>query len=183
MAWKKVLLEGDAASPSDNTPQPIGTTGAAGTGAACSRDDHVHVLGVGCINAANLFAAGVIDAAALGTDAVETAKIKDGNVTAVKLATDAVETIKIKDLNVTEGKLAAGAVTEGKLGDLAVATGKIAASAVTTAKISIDANLAMNKKEATGLALDNQAADPETPVSGQIYFKTGDKHPYLYQAA
>jgi len=41
------------------------------------------------------------------------------------------------------------------------------------------ANLACNKKELTNAALDNQAADPETPVVGQIYFKTGDTHPYV----
>jgi hypothetical protein len=68
---------------------------------------------------------------------------------AAVLAADVVETAKIKDANVT------------------------------TAKISIDANLNMNKKELTAAALDNQAADPTTPVAGQIYFKTGDTHPYV----
>jgi hypothetical protein len=91
-------------------------------------------------------------AAKLASDVVETAKIKDANVTAAKLATDAVETAKIKDANVT------------------------------TAKISIDANLNMNKKELTAAALDNQASDPVTPVLGQVYFKTGDTHPYVCTA-
>jgi len=48
-----------------------------------------------------------IVAASIATDAVETLKIKNANVTAVKLATDAVETLKIKDANVTKAKLAA----------------------------------------------------------------------------
>ena len=47
-------------------------------------------------------------------DAIETSKIKNGNVNAAKLGTDAVEEAKIKDLNVTTGKLAANAVTPGK---------------------------------------------------------------------
>ncbi len=51
--------------------------------------------------------AGAVDAAALGTDAVTTAKILNANVTAAKLATDSVETAKITDLNVTYAKLAA----------------------------------------------------------------------------
>jgi hypothetical protein len=51
-----------------------------------------------------------IPAAGIGTDAVETAKVKDANITAVKLATDAVETAKIKDANVTLAKMAASAV-------------------------------------------------------------------------
>jgi hypothetical protein len=41
----------------------------------------------------------------LATDAVETAKIKDANVTTAKLANDAVETAKIKNANVTNAKL------------------------------------------------------------------------------
>jgi hypothetical protein len=90
--------------------------------------------------------------------------LADGAVnTAAKLATDVVETAKIKDANVT--------------------TAKIADSNVTTGKISIDANLNMNKKELTAAALDNQAADPTTPVLGQIYLKTGDTHPYVCTAA
>ena len=44
------------------------------------------------------------------------------------------------------------------------------------------ANLDFAKKEATSLALDNQASDPSTPVSGQIYYKTGDGHPYIFQS-
>lgn len=69
--------------------------------------------------------------------------------TAAVLANDVVETLKIKNANVT------------------------------TAKLSIDANLNVNKKELTAAALDNQASDPTTPVLGQIYFKTGDLHPYI----
>jgi len=56
-----------------------------------------------------------IIAAKLATDAVETAKIKNLNVTAAKLATDAVETAKIKDLNVTTDKVADNAITNAKL--------------------------------------------------------------------
>jgi hypothetical protein len=79
--------------------------------------------------------------------------LADGSVnTAAKLASDVVETLKIKDANVT------------------------------TAKISIDANLNVNKKQLTAAALDNQASDPTTPVLGQIYLKTGDTHPYVCTA-
>jgi hypothetical protein len=66
-----------------------------------------------------------VTAPKIATDAVETLKIKDLNVTTGKLednavttpkiATDAVETIKIKDLNVTTGKLADNAVTSAKI--------------------------------------------------------------------
>ena len=75
VVWKKVLLEGDAASPSDNAPANVGTTAAAGTGTACSRDDHVHDTAPGFIDAADKFAAGVVDTAALGAAAVTSAKI------------------------------------------------------------------------------------------------------------
>ena len=61
----------------------------------------------------------------LATDAVETIKIKDANVTAAKLATDAVETLKIKDANVTAAKLAADAVETAKIKDANVTYAKI----------------------------------------------------------
>ena len=57
-----------------------------------------------------LFAAGEVEAADLATDAVESAKIKDVNVTAAKLATDAVETAKIKAAAVTQAKLEEGSM-------------------------------------------------------------------------
>jgi len=41
--WKKILLEGDAAAPSDNAPQDTDFLDAsAGVGANCARDDHKH---------------------------------------------------------------------------------------------------------------------------------------------
>jgi alpha-tubulin suppressor-like RCC1 family protein len=86
-----------------------------------------------------------VNAATLATDAVETAKIKDLNVTTGKLAllavdtaqlaAGAVETAKIEDLNVTTAKLALLAVNTAQLAASAVSTAKIASSAVTTDKI------------------------------------------------
>ena len=140
--WKKLAYLDEVATLSDVNPSAIGTTASPGTATDASRHDHVHVLGDGSVSTA----------AKLALDVVETAKIKDANVTVAKLATDAVETAKIKDANVT------------------------------TAKISIDANLNVNKKQLTAAALDNQAADPTTPVLGQLYFKTGDTHPYICTA-
>lgn len=90
-----------------------------------------------------------VNAATLATDAVETAKIKDLNVTTGKLAllavdtaqlaADAVETAKIADLNVTTAKIAALAVTAAELAASAVTAAKIATSAVETDKINASA--------------------------------------------
>ncbi len=91
-----------------------------------------------------------IVAAAIATDAVETAKIKDLNVTtgkinafavttakilgqavtAAKLDTNAVETLKIKDLSVTEAKLALDSVITNKIADGNVTKDKLATSFV-----------------------------------------------------
>lgn len=46
--------------------------------------------------------------------ALTSADLEDGIVTAAKIATDAVETVKVKDLNISTGKLAADAVTNAK---------------------------------------------------------------------
>ena len=105
---------------------------------------------------------------------METAKIKDLNVTAGKLAADAVETAKIKDLNVTAGKLAADAVETAKIKDLNVTAGKLAADAVETAKIKdgavtaakiADASVSAAKIDPSGLFLPDtieirNASDP-----------------------
>ena len=55
-------------------------------------------------------------------------QLDDGIVTAAKLATDAVETAKVKDLNISTGKLAASAVTQAKTDFIATSsTGAIVA--------------------------------------------------------
>jgi uncharacterized protein YjbI with pentapeptide repeats len=84
--------------------------------------------------------AGKVVVGMLATDAVETLKIKDANVTAAKLAADAVETAKIKDANVTTAKLADAAVETAKIKDANVTAAKLATDAVETAKIK-DANV------------------------------------------
>ena len=58
--WKKVLLEGDAAAPSDTTPENVGTTASAGNDADCSRADHVHDIGANAIDSSSLVADDVI---------------------------------------------------------------------------------------------------------------------------
>lgn len=105
-----------------------------------------------------------ISAAQLGTDAVETAKIKDLAVTtaklaalavtAAKLAVDAVETDKIKDLNVTTDKLNDLAVTEGKLAAGAVTAAKLAANSVTSGKLAEDAVTDANRPVVTNTIRD-----------------------------
>jgi hypothetical protein len=60
----------------------------------------------------------------------------DGSVTVTKLGAEAVETAKIKDLNVTTAKLADGSVTVTKLGAEAVETAKIKDGAVTASKLA-----------------------------------------------
>ena len=67
--------------------------------------------------------AGKVVVGMLATDAVETIKIKDANVTAAKLATDAVETAKIKDAAVETAKIKDANVTYAKIQN--VATGNV----------------------------------------------------------
>jgi hypothetical protein len=61
-----------------------------------------------------------------------------GTVTATMLASDSVETAKIKDANVTEAKLASDSVTNAKIANDAVDTAEIKDGAVTSAKIAND---------------------------------------------
>jgi len=74
----------------------------------------------------------------LANDAVETAIIKNLNVTTAKLAADAVDGTKIADDSVDSEHLAAGGIDPEHLAALCVETAKIAADAVTGAKIADD---------------------------------------------
>lgn len=109
----------------------IATAGAAGTGDHPARDDHVHKVGTGALNAFTMFAAGVIGivgevqplggAAAAGTaskfarvDHVH--NVSDASIPYAKLSIAAgdIAGSKITDLGITTAKLAAGAVTAAK---------------------------------------------------------------------
>lgn len=184
--WKQIAFLDEVANLSDVAALSVGTATAAGTGTEASREDHVHDLGAACIDAAALFAADVVDKAALAADvaglgitqaaggeldvnvddstlevSVDVVQVKDAGIVAAKLATDSVETIKIKDLNVTAGKLAADSVETAKILDLNVTGGKIAADAVDDTKIADDA-VGSEHIEALSADLDfagNEATD------------------------
>jgi alpha-tubulin suppressor-like RCC1 family protein len=139
---------------------------------------------------------GQINAATLATDAVETAKIKDLNVTTGKLAllavdtaqlaAGAVETAKIEDLNVTTGKLAllavgaaqlaASAVEAAKIATSAVTTDKLAAAAVTAAKIGTSAVTEAKLGTAavtTAKVADNNITAAKLKATGSVPFVFG----------
>lgn len=61
----------------------------------------------------------------VGAGEIGTTELATGAVTAIKVGAEAIETAGIKDLNVTTGKLAAGAVTVTKLGAGAVTLPKM----------------------------------------------------------
>lgn len=67
-------------------PVAVGTALAEGAGSSFARDNHVHTIGVGAINAANLFGAGVVDATALGALSVTSGKLGAASVIAGKIA-------------------------------------------------------------------------------------------------
>jgi len=75
--FKKILITGDAAELSTEVAHAVGTTASAGVATDASKHDHVHVLGAGCINAANLFGTGVVDAAAIASNAVAASEIDE----------------------------------------------------------------------------------------------------------
>ena len=102
-------------------------------------------LSPGDIDNANLFAAGVVDTAALGADAVTSAKLADDCVTgdhiasgainaAPMLAPNVVSTAALGALQVTAGKIANDAITTLKVADSQITNAKLAGS-ITTSKL------------------------------------------------
>lgn len=62
---------------SGTAPASVATTASVGVSTAPARSDHVHAIGTGAINASTMFSAGIVDATAIATNAVTTAKIND----------------------------------------------------------------------------------------------------------
>ena len=103
---------------------------------------------MGAISNSNLFATGVVDAAAIAAKAITEAKLDDlavtngkvaaGAISELKLANDAVTAAKLNVAGIdgTTGAVAAGAVAELQLASNAVTEAKIAAAAVNTAQIN-----------------------------------------------
>jgi hypothetical protein len=91
-------------------PSAVGTALTEGNSTSAARANHIHTIGTGAINNANMFAAGVVDAAAIATDAVGSAEIAANAVTSSELADDAVDTNAIADDAVTAAKVADAAI-------------------------------------------------------------------------
>lgn len=103
------------------TAVSVTTANAEGSAATFARSDHTHLIGTGAINASAMFAAGVVDAAAIATDGVGSAEIAAGAVGSGELAAAAV----------IAGKIASGGVS---------ATAEIADAIVTLAKMASEAS-------------------------------------------
>lgn len=153
MAWKRILLEGDAAVLSDTVPENVKVqAAAAGIATEASRQDHLHNIDV-----------------AVPGNISEGATAAEG--TAVSLArsdhlhgSPADWTPKT---HATSHKSAGGDVI--LLHELGDPTGIIN----------------INQQQLDGAALENSATAPDsgTEVSGQIYYNTGDNHPYVFVPA
>ena len=95
--WKKILVEGDASElqSTDGSMTAVTTAAIAGTSSSAARSDHVHDLASGAIDNANLFAADVVENAAIGANAVWTAQITDSAITTAKISASSVTTAKL----------------------------------------------------------------------------------------
>jgi hypothetical protein len=109
-AWASLVAATDVSDFAEAVSDQVGAmvTGNTETGITVAYQDADNTLDftVG-INSNALFSAGVVDAAALASDAVTTVKILDSNVTTGKLASNAVTTVKVTDANITAAKLEA----------------------------------------------------------------------------
>lgn len=126
--WKKLAFSDEVAALSDEVAHDIGTAASAGVATDASRHDHVHVIGTGAINAAGMFAAEVVENAALGDGAVDTEELAADAVTGDQLADDAVGSEHIEQLSATldcGGQQLKDAVLDNEAADPAAVLGKI----------------------------------------------------------
>ena len=158
MAWKKILLTGDAAELTTGSPVSVGTSMSSGVGTEAARYDHVHDLGVGSIDASNLFGSGVVDAAAIASLAVGSAELATDSVIAGKIANGAIDASAL---------FAASVVDNAAMADSAIAAAEIDTSA-TNIKFS-------------QVTLIPKATGTTLTVGGTVYFNSADAHAYIYQ--
>ena len=99
VVWKKLAYTTDVAALSDAAPASVGTAGAAGVGTAASRDDHVHDLGAGSVDASDIIAADVIDSVHYAAASIDTEHIAADQITSALIADDAVGSEHIEALS------------------------------------------------------------------------------------
>ena len=112
--------------PDSAAPVAVGTSTSAGVATTVSLSDHAHVIGVGAIDASNLFAAGVVDSAAIGAGEVGTTELEDDSVTSAKLGQGAVDETALGTGAVTSGKIGTGDVDSAAIGTGAVGSTELA---------------------------------------------------------
>lgn len=142
-------------------PTQIGTGLLAGTGDDPAREDHTHSIGVGAINASNMFAAAVVNNAALGPASVGTSNLGAASVTEPILADLAVTTPKLADASVTTAKIGLAAVTNANLFG-SIAGAKLLDDAITQAKM---ADASVGTAELINLAVTMVKVAVEAPTT------------------
>lgn len=209
MAFKKYLLEGDAAVLSDTAPVDV-TVAAASAGVAdeAARQDHKHDIAVKLNE---------LDAptAAVALNSQKITGLAAGTAEGDAVALDV--NVRVPDSTLLEGSTKTqvqdhtpkvhllGAHTEDTLANL---NAKISDATLDDSgdprtpsshapshksaggdPLGLDefadpvGNVNFNQKQAAAMALEVLASAPGTPVEGQIYFNSVDGHPYVYVSA
>jgi hypothetical protein len=92
------------------TPVGVGTAIAPGSSNLLVRADHVHKLNDGAINLSSMFAAGVVDSAAIKNLAVVNGDIADATITAGKLVNNTLTALQIAPGAITSNELLDGTI-------------------------------------------------------------------------
>lgn len=120
---------------------------------------------------------------ALSADATGRGKMADGFINAAKLGTDAVESAKIKDLNVTAGKLAATLDLSGKTLTLPAANTPAFTKSFTSSNQTITAAGTLSLAHGLGVMpslvqvrLKCTSAEGNFSVGDEVIFNSGDQN-------
>lgn len=116
--WKRILLEGDAATLTTSDPSDVGVTAGSGTSLEAARADHVHDTAAGFIDNANKFTTGVVDSAAIGSDAIVNSHIATGAVESAEIGSDAILSSHISTAAVDSAAIGSDQVTSSHIAQL-----------------------------------------------------------------
>lgn len=178
MAWKKILLEGDAAVLSDVAPLDVKKqTASAGTATEAARQDHLHNLDLSLSGLDELGApTGPVDMNGQRLTGL-------GAPTTVGDAIPADVNLRSPDSTLLEGSTKAE--VQNHAPQAHAASHKLAgADVILLHELGLPTGAVdFNHQNAAKLVLDVVASHDESPVEGQIDFLTTDDHPYVYVAA
>jgi hypothetical protein len=196
VSWKKVAYLDEVATLSNNAPQDVKVqTADKGVGTAASRDDHKHNVTTGVPGSITENVVTPLEGTSANLARSDHTHGSPADWTPKAHTLDShsekkLDTLDEKTLNagvtvdtclIKDGKVADSNLLEGS--NKATVQDHAPQAHALSGHTQATAELLINKQALRNPVIDPQATAPATPVDGQTYYQTTDKHLYCYVAS